>query len=133
MKALTIWQPWASLIALGAKTIETRSWSTTYRGPLAIHAAKQWTAEQQWIRDKFSDFLPDHILLGCIIATAYLTDVMPADTPYTLRLAQFELEFGDYSPGRFAWRLENIVPLLTPIPARGQQGLWLWDWNEVTP
>lgn len=39
MKALTLWQPWASLIAVGAKTIETRSWSTTYRGPLAIHAA----------------------------------------------------------------------------------------------
>lgn len=39
MKAITIWQPWASLIALGVKTIETRSWSTDYRGPLAIHAA----------------------------------------------------------------------------------------------
>lgn len=40
MKALTLWQPWASLVALGVKTIETRSWSTSYRGPLAIHAAK---------------------------------------------------------------------------------------------
>jgi len=39
MKALTLWQPWASLIAVGAKRIETRSWSTKYRGPLAIHAA----------------------------------------------------------------------------------------------
>lgn len=38
MKALTLHQPWASLIAVGAKRIETRSWSTTYRGPLAIHA-----------------------------------------------------------------------------------------------
>ncbi len=38
MKALTLTQPWATLVALGAKTIETRSWSTTYRGPLAIHA-----------------------------------------------------------------------------------------------
>ena len=41
MKALTLWQPWASLIAVGAKTIETRSWSTAYRGPLLIHAAKR--------------------------------------------------------------------------------------------
>lgn len=41
MKALTLWQPWASLIALGVKTIETRGWSTNYRGPLAIHAAKR--------------------------------------------------------------------------------------------
>lgn len=41
MKALTLHQPWASLIALGVKTVETRSWSTAYRGPLAIHAAKR--------------------------------------------------------------------------------------------
>jgi len=40
MKALSLWQPWASLVALRVKTIETRSWSTSYRGPLAIHAAK---------------------------------------------------------------------------------------------
>lgn len=40
MRALSLWQPWASLIAVGAKTIETRSWGTKYRGPLAIHAAK---------------------------------------------------------------------------------------------
>lgn len=38
MKALTLHQPWASLIAFGVKTIETRGWKTTYRGPLAIHA-----------------------------------------------------------------------------------------------
>ena len=39
MKALTLWQPWASLVALGHKRIETRCWSTKYRGDLAIHAA----------------------------------------------------------------------------------------------
>ena len=40
MKALTLYQPWATLVAIGAKKIETRSWSTPYRGPLAIHAGK---------------------------------------------------------------------------------------------
>lgn len=40
MKALTILQPWASLIASGAKRIETRCWKTNYRGPIAIHAGK---------------------------------------------------------------------------------------------
>jgi hypothetical protein len=39
MKAITIWQPWASLLACGAKQYETRSWKTDYRGPIAIHAA----------------------------------------------------------------------------------------------
>lgn len=42
VKALTIRQPWASLIAAGVKTIETRGWSTRYRGPLAIHAGARW-------------------------------------------------------------------------------------------
>ncbi len=42
MKALTLTQPWASLVAVGAKRIETRSWETNYRGTIAIHAAKGW-------------------------------------------------------------------------------------------
>lgn len=41
MKAITIWQPWASLLAIGAKRYETRNWETKYRGPIAIHAAKK--------------------------------------------------------------------------------------------
>jgi hypothetical protein len=47
MRAISLWQPWASLIPLGAKKIETRSWSTKYRGPLLIHAAKRWTLDQE--------------------------------------------------------------------------------------
>ncbi len=47
MKAISIWQPWASLIAIGAKQIETRSWATGYRGLLVIHAAKRWEHEEQ--------------------------------------------------------------------------------------
>lgn len=40
MKAISIWQPWATLIAIGAKRIETRSWPTNHRGPIAVHASK---------------------------------------------------------------------------------------------
>ena len=39
-KTLTIAQPWATLVAIGAKQIETRSWQTNYRGDIAIHAGK---------------------------------------------------------------------------------------------
>ncbi|TWH45918.1 ASCH domain-containing protein [Sporomusa sp. KB1] len=49
MKALTILQPWASLIAYGAKRIETRNWVTKYRGPIAIHAGKGWTMDRREI------------------------------------------------------------------------------------
>ena len=56
IKALTLWQPWASLIAWGEKQYETRSWSTEYRGLLAIHASKR---ETEWeynegIRDVYT-------------------------------------------------------------------------------
>lgn len=43
--AISLWQPWASLMASGHKSIETRSWSTHLRGLVAIHAAKRWTLE----------------------------------------------------------------------------------------
>ena len=41
MKGITLWQPWAKLVAIGAKKYETRGWKTEYRGPLAIHAAQR--------------------------------------------------------------------------------------------
>src|SRR5574343_1234835 len=47
MKAITLHQPWATLVAIGAKRIETRSWSTNYRGPIAIHAAKGFPKDAQ--------------------------------------------------------------------------------------
>lgn len=41
MKAITLWEPYATLVAIGAKPDETRSWKTNYRGPIAIHAARK--------------------------------------------------------------------------------------------
>ena len=46
MKCLSLWQPWASLVVIGAKRFETRSWPTNYRGPLLIHAAQRWSPSQ---------------------------------------------------------------------------------------
>jgi hypothetical protein len=48
VKALSLWQPWASAIAVGAKCIETRHWKTDYRGPLLIHAAKRQLTREDW-------------------------------------------------------------------------------------
>ncbi len=55
IKALTIWQPYASLIAAGLKQYETRSWSTRYRGLLAIHAAKRWIGEECGFTDTLTE------------------------------------------------------------------------------
>ncbi len=76
MKAITLWQPWASLIAIGAKKIETRSWATKYRGPLAIHAAIKAVEKPLYIDQRFIRLLqnagynkPDDLLKGYIVAT----------------------------------------------------------------
>ena len=84
MKALTIQQPWASLITMGVKIIETRSWSTKYRGPLAIHAGlkKANIFENEWIWEPL--LYPDRVgrlrtalHLGAVVATCELVDVVP--------------------------------------------------------
>ena len=60
MKALTLTQPWATLVAIGAKHIETRSWPTSYQGPLAIHAAKGFPADAR-------DFVYAKLTRDCLL------------------------------------------------------------------
>lgn len=81
MKAVTIWQPWASLIACGAKKYETRGWPTKYRGPIAIHAALKkppapWP-ELGEVLDQYAEKMGrlDELPRGAIIATAELVNV----------------------------------------------------------
>jgi len=145
MKAITLWQPWASLVATREKKIETRSWSTNYRGKLAIHAAMlnpykaiksipdsiitkmRKALKEKGILTPSTDFrvLP----VGCIIATANLVDCH--EITYSFRCSKInftdEEYFGDYTPGRYAWILEDIQPLEEPIPAKGMQKLWNWE------
>lgn len=140
-RGLTLTQPWATLVATGAKRIETRSWTTPYRGPLAIHAAKGLSSVggatglhalvSRWpFSEKvYSEELP----LGAIVATAVLLDVwaterIAAELERRVELgssdAEFELVFGDYSHGRFGWILGDVVPLAEPLPCKGALGLW---------
>lgn len=151
MKALTLTQPWATLVAIGGKRIETRSWKTDYRGPLAIHAAKGWTKEVVDLamrREPFRSVLtaagyPLFSLLprGCVVATCELVDCRTTDL-LTDRTAAYtdgpgrswplddqERAFGDFTPGRYAWLLANVQPLPKPVPARG--ALSLRDWNKA--
>ncbi len=125
MRVLTITQPWAELVASGAKEWETRSWTTSYRGLVAIHAAKGYPG---YARDFASaEFtlgrLSKRIALGAIIAVAELVGVRRADE-VALEVSALERLYGDYSPGRFAWRLANVRRLTEPIGARGALSLW---------
>lgn len=132
MKAITLWQPWATLVAIGAKQVETRSWDTPHRGPLAIHAA---------LTDRHIDFAghpsfwtplssagyrtPYDLPLGKVVAVCKLTDTWSTNDQAKLgELSEEELAFGDYSPNRFAWVLEEIEMMKEPFHARGRQRLW---------
>lgn len=135
MKTITLTQPWATLVAIGAKRIETRSWSTKYRGPLAIHAAKGWTPEVMRLAMTVQPFkgvlsaagytLFSQLPRGVIVATCTLSDVQEAGKVMTDEFfLEHEYEFGDYTYGRFAWLLTDVQELPTPMPARGALGLW---------
>jgi hypothetical protein len=125
MKALSLWQPWASAIALGHKRIETRHWSTSYRGPLAIHAARRWTAEEREFAavEHTLGRLPARLPLGAFVAVATLVDIRPTEELYS-HIGAIERLYGNYEPGRFGWLLEDIRPLPAPIGFKGHQGLF---------
>ena len=134
MKALSLWQPWASAMALGLKRNETRGWSTSYRGPLAIHAAKRWTrAEQVFLADAPSEFTcPEmreiyELPLGDIVGVCELYDCIGTDDALNEEdqlLSSREEFWGNYGVGRFAWLTRNMVRLPVPIPYCGAQGLF---------
>lgn len=127
-KALTLSQPWATLVALGVKRIETRSWRTSHRGRLLIHAAAgksdrnlEWRLAARKVIP--SDLTGPGMPLGAFVAIAQLVDIVriPEDWQPSDAL---EAELGDYRAGRFAWMLSDVFPLVPPAPARGALGLW---------
>lgn len=138
MRAISLWQPYASLIAVGAKQYETRSWATAFRGYVAIHAAKRWTAEEKTIcwelKKDFSvstqeclQYWPTVPLpLGAVLCVVKLIDVHKTEDVVD-GLTVSERAFGNYQPERFAWELEVVEVFAEPIPAKGAQGFFRWD------
>lgn len=130
MKAITLHQPWASLIAFGLKPFETRSWTTRYRGPLAIHAARttRGLAGGRGMQEIEAALAAagerlETLPLGVVVCTACLDAVWPTEAVVADGLAD---AFGDYAAGRYAWYLRDIRRLDPPVPARGRQGLSEW-------
>jgi hypothetical protein len=120
MQALTVYQPWATLLVRGMKQYETRGWSTTYRGKLAIHAGKRVTQEGRDICEQLGlDF--NSLPLGAIIGIAELIDV---HWTHDVQLDWPENILGDFRKGRFAWQLGKRLELPEPIPCAGARQLW---------
>ncbi|CAN5534034.1 hypothetical protein BH09PSE4_BH09PSE4_22860 [soil metagenome] len=113
-------------MALGLKRIETRHWSTAYRGPLAIHAAKRWTADEREFHAIAHEdgLLPAELPLGAIVAVAQLIAVRPTEILLREGVSPEEQEWGNYGPGRFGWVCADIRALANPVPFRGAQGMF---------
>ncbi|MHC5820573.1 MAG: ASCH domain-containing protein [Nostoc sp.] len=123
-KAITLHQPWAYLVGI-YKFFETRTWSTNYRGKIAIHAAKYQKDTKYWY-EQLKDLLPPLVELpfGSIVAIADLADCILMTEEFINQQSETELRCGNWKIGRYAWKLENVQILPEPIPTKGKQGLW---------
>lgn len=155
MKALTLWQPWASLMVNGKrpgqwrkdgtgnrrrsilepwKMVETRGWETKYRDPIAMHSAlrkEKWlgtSSESAGFMEQYKlTGLPpfDDLPTGCILGIGNLVEIKHTEDHYEL-LEDMENVFGNYEDGRYAWIFEGMEQFETPIPVKGNRLLWEW-------
>lgn len=135
MGIVTVYQPWASLIASGDKAIESRPKMTAHRGDVAIHAG------MKRFPGVFIDSIYAHAGIhrpkephphGSVLCVVDLYDVVPSlQVAEDVLTPPKELALGNYLPGRFGWMLRNVRVLKEPLPLRGQQGLRRITWPEV--
>jgi hypothetical protein len=144
MPALTIWQPWASFLALGLTPFETRPWPPPQQligERIALHAAARPVGgdTRTWASRAGAPALP----LGQVIATAVLAAAyrLGPDTtgtgvhqvharigPSSARREVVKADqFGDFKPGRWAWYFTGPERLTPPVPVHGERGIWQWD------
>lgn len=148
MKVISLLQPWASLVVLNYKKIETRSWNTKYRGPLLIHAS---AAKKQLYKDLTLDFhqqfslpgmpnykdLPFGSIIGQVdLMSTFQTNVLHRSN-FENKTIEFskqfwdltnqELAFGDYTKDRHLWLLSNAVQFDEPLPVKGELSMWEYD------
>lgn len=155
MKAISLWQPWASAIALGLKRVETRSWPTKHRGPIAIHAAKtkkgvrlgasfdvvcavahRLGIQETWMGKRRA--IEDAVPFGAIVAVAEIVrcelcdpDIIAAEGRARGNAGVIEVAMGDWIPGRWLWRLDKIRAVEPPVPALGRQGVFEVEDSKV--
>lgn len=124
-------QPWAHALVVGAKRIETRSWQTHYRGPLAIHAARGFTAAEQDFARKLG-FVPGELPRGAIVAVTSVVKCLPTDAlELKQRLTEAERTLGNFDPGRWGWVLGDVHPLREPLVCTGALSLWEHDTTAI--
>lgn len=118
LQMLTVCQPYAHLIAIGAKPIENRTWPTAWRGELAIHAGKS----RDWLEAEDKIRYPN-MAYGAIVAVVQVVACLHHDTSWPD--AYTPLWSHEHAHGPWCWVLEHVDRLVVPVPARGAQGIVL--------
>lgn len=117
LPCLTIRRPWIDLILSGAKTIETRTWKTDYRGPILLHAGKTPDPVVHESLGEPYELCP----LGAIVGIAELIDIRK----YTREDAEKSFLSYHGNDDLYSWMLTS-ARLIPPIKYTGKQGLfWL--------
>lgn len=137
MKAISLWQPWASFMAAGIKKNETRHWATSHRGPILIHAAKRKPTKSDleffWLK------LSEHgiaggrlwdLPFGAILCRVDLMDCQQIGHENSPLEKELEYHLGNYDHGRYMWITDNLVKFEKPIPWKGSQGIFYVP-NEI--
>lgn len=133
MKVLSIIEPWATLIASKQKCIETRSWKTSYRGELYIHASKKHINTKDTKIQELLKLLPTQEMnYGKIICKCELVDCIYMDEKFINEIKQNQQEYmcGDYQIGRYAWILEKTELIKPKIEAKGKLNIWNFEISQ---
>ena len=130
MKALTIKEPFATLIKNKIKYIETRSWKTNYRGELYIQAGlDKLTKDVKDRTELFKLYSEEELQFGYIICKCNLVDCIYMTEEFIEEEKKKNINnfiAGNYKVGRYGWILDNIEPI-TPIKVKGQLGIWNYN------
>ncbi len=146
MKAITIMQPWAKLIVLGVKAIETKTWSTTYRGRMLIHANSTNRYAIQLSGNSLVKNQVGHwngLYYGHIIGSVHLDNILEIDMKQYLAEKKsghlfaslppdpaMEMVPVNYTGQLYTWLLSNPQEFKNPVVAKGKIKLWDFDFNE---
>ena len=127
MKALTIRQPWASLIMAGHKLVENRTWSTSYRGPLLVHAGLKVDRAGYSVLERMGVQAPQDLPSGVILGVVDLVDVVRwrrSGRGQGVLFDPYGLVDEPLAVGPVCWILRNPRLLAKPVPRAGRPGLW---------
>ena len=127
MRALTICQPYAELICRGVKRVENRTWPTSYRGALAIHAGKshQWLdLDETGLRDRRYGIPLSEMVFGAVVAVCDLVDCLSYSAIRDHSRKYPWIRDHKHTEGPWCWVLSNVRRLATPVPYKGSLGLF---------